>query len=133
MLRMTFLKTSKDKILRGEKTETRRLWLPRYAKMVMSVWRTEQPVAATTNRFKRDATFAHIMIRDMYQHPLSRMTHYEVLNEGFPDMTVVGFFNLICDMHRVDHPADRAMLWAEGRLSNGRELYAIRFKIEKEG
>ena len=127
---ITFHRQFVEDILKGDKTETRRLWKERTANTFMSYWRTGKIIKAKLN-WRKIEFFAKLKVIEVRHEPACQMTSESCRREGFPELSAIEFMDealIPINVHKIVD-GDRMSLWVDGVARNGYNLYVVRFKV----
>lgn len=117
-----------EKILSGEKTETRRLW----DKPRVKVGTVHQIQPDLKSSFDKVPPPCKIKILAVYRERLSRITSQSVKHEGFPDGSVANFITKFKDINaqkaKVKGLVPAGVSWNDWDP----DLYVVRFRVYKE-
>jgi len=129
---LTFRNEHISMIQKLRKTQTRRLWTETTAKRMMSSMKNGTWHQFKTNRFSK-MVFAFGRIRGIFHQPLCQMTSQEIAAEGYPGMSPYEFLvERLAPINHIEDLENIILLWSEGRMKDGRLLYAVKFEILKE-
>lgn len=111
------------------KKQTRRLWRIGYAVRMMKSMENKTVHKLKIHRYKKPY-FALAILTMVIKEPLCMMKQKDVVEEGFPDLTVLGFANLIYKINGILNSDEQNSLWTKGELIDGtRSLYRVEWKL----